>query len=122
MTAAKKTKTPAKKTNDSSNYQSNGGNIGPTGPWALTPLGPPWVPLGPPWASLGPPWAPLPIRPPPKAAEGEKLTMKLIWWVADKFCLKTNLFGAWAAQGPFWGSSQKKKRLFVKLGPLFCFL
>ena len=49
MTAAKKTKTAAKKTNDSSNYQSNGGNIGPTGPWALTPLVPPWVPLGPFW-------------------------------------------------------------------------
>ena len=70
MTPAKKTKTAAKKNNDISNYQRNGGNIGPTGPWVLPPLGPPWALPGPSWAlpgppgaSLGPslgPWAPVP--------------------------------------------------------------
>ena len=107
MTAAKKTKTAAKKNNDSSNYQTNGGNIGPSGPWApplpgpflgppfLGPSGSPWAlpgppslsPLGLPWVSLGLPWAPLPIRPSPKAAEGVTLTLKLIMCLAAKNCV-----------------------------------
>ena len=40
MTAAKKTKTAAKNNNDSSNYQSNGGNIGAICTWAVTPSSP----------------------------------------------------------------------------------
>ena len=54
MTVAKKIKTAAKKNNDSSNYQTNGGNIGPN--LTLGPT-PPGSPLGPPSLvpSLGPP-------------------------------------------------------------------
>ena len=47
MTAAKKNPDSNKTTIVSSNYLTNGGNIGPTGPWAL-PLGPLSAPLGPP--------------------------------------------------------------------------
>ena len=56
-----------------------------------------------PWAFPGPSPGPPPHTAPPPAAEGEKLTMKLIWCLADKICLKTNLFGAWGAQGLFGG-------------------
>ena len=128
MTAAKKTndssqkkQDSSKKNNDSSNYQTNGGNIGPTGLWALFLLAPscafppcfppglPWALPPPwpsalvlPWASLGPLWAPLPISPPPKAAEGEKPTTKLNFvFGCQKLRLKTNHFGAWGAQGRF---------------------
>ena len=61
----KKAMPAAKKTNDSSNYQTKGGHIGPTGSWALSPLGPPPGPFPPrgvpapplvPWA-LDPPWS-----------------------------------------------------------------
>ena len=98
------------------------GIIGPTGPWALPPAwapspwafpgpsldrpGPspgPWAFPGPPWAFPGPSLGLPPHKAPPKAAEREKLTMKLIWCAADQFCLKTNLFGAWGAQGLFGG-------------------
>ena len=56
MTAVKENKTAAKQKNDSSNYQRNGGNIGPSGPWAFPSLGLFWAhPLCPPsWAPLVP--------------------------------------------------------------------
>ena len=68
----KKPMTATKKTNDSSNYQTNGWYywanwaLGPVPLWALPglSLGSPWalpgLSLGSPWASLGPPWAPGP--------------------------------------------------------------
>ena len=63
---------------------------------------PPTTP-GPSLGLPGPPLGPPPHKAPPKAAEGEKRTMKLISCLADKFCLKTNLFGAWGGQGLFGG-------------------